>query len=398
MLQVLGSSLYAIMDLSLTALSLSQRKTEFLSLEGVDDVGGEDTFELSLVGRFLTDRSINFNFMRDRLSHLWRPGKGVCISELANQWYIFKFFHVVDLKRVLAGGPWTYDNHLLILHWIQLGECPNQIPINSIDIWVQIFDLPSSYMSESVGKQLGDYIGFFLEYDNNNNGGSVKEYMRLRVSMDVRPPLKRGKRLRTPKGDSFFVSFKYERLSLFCFICGCLGHLDRFCPLLFTIPEEEITRGWGVWLKAIVRQISRPGFNPWLRTNQGHQLELAFGGYTTAERRRIGAVMAQENQATPTDQGHKEQLAVVTEERVCMDEVDEGGTILQASVVDEDEGLQLLADRKKRKAGPSLEAQIGTMTLDKPNVDNTDMQTSPPPRNHENPLLAGPAGQACPFQ
>ena len=63
------------MDLSLTALSLSQGEIEFLSLVGVDDVGGEDTFELSLVGQFLTDRSINFNFMRDRLSHLWRLGK-----------------------------------------------------------------------------------------------------------------------------------------------------------------------------------------------------------------------------------------------------------------------------------------------------------------------------------
>ena len=241
------------MDLSLTAFSLSQGETEFLSLEGVDDVGGEHTFELSLVGRFLTDHSINLNFMRDRLSHLWRPRKGVCISELANQRYIFKFFHVVDLKRVLAGGPWTYDNHLLILRWIQPGEYPNQIPLNSIDIWVQIFGLPSSCMSESVGNQLGNYIGSFLEYDTSNNGGSLKEYMRLRVSMDVRPPLKRGKRLRTPNGDEFFVSFKYERLRLFCFICGCLGHSDRFCPQLFNIPEEEITRGWGVWLKASVR-------------------------------------------------------------------------------------------------------------------------------------------------
>ena len=66
----LGSSFYAIMDLSMTALSLSQGETEFLSLEGVDDVGGEETFELSLVGRFLTNRSINFNFMWDHLSHL----------------------------------------------------------------------------------------------------------------------------------------------------------------------------------------------------------------------------------------------------------------------------------------------------------------------------------------
>ena len=125
-------------------------------------------------------------------------------------------------------------------------------------------------MTESVGKQLGDYIGSFLEYDSNNNMGSNKGYMRLHVSMDVRPLLKCGKRIRKPKGDWFFVSFKYERLSLFYFICGCLGHLDRFFSKLFTVPKEEITCGWGAWLKALVRLFTRPGFNPWLRTNQGH--------------------------------------------------------------------------------------------------------------------------------
>ena len=386
------------MDLSLTTLSLSEGETEFLSLEGVDDVGGENMFELSLVGRFLTDRSINFNFMRDRLSHLWRPGKGVCISEFANQRYIFKFFHVVDLKRVLAGGPWTYDNHLLILHWIQPGEYPNLSPLNYIDIWVQVFDLPSSCMSESVGKQLGNYIGSFLEYDTNNIGESLKKYMRLRVTMDVRPPLKRGKRIRTPNGDGFFVSFKYEHLSLFCFICGCLGHSDRFCPQLFNIPEEEITRGWGVWLKASVRQLSGPGFNPWLRTNQGQQLEMASGGSTMAARRRIGAEMAQENRAKPTNQGHNVQVAVVTDERVSLAEVEEGGKVLPVHGVDEEDDNQLLADRKKRKAGSSLEAQVRTMVLDKLNVDDTDMQISPNPTNPDKPLLAGPIGQACPLK
>ena len=253
-------------------------------------------------------------------------------------------------------------------------------------------------MSESVGKQLVNYLGSFLEYDTSNNGGSVKEYMRLRVSMDVRPPLKHGKRLRTPNGDGFFVSFKYEKLSLFCFICGCLGHSDRFCPQLFNIPEEEITRGWGVWLKASIRQLSGQEFNPWLCTNQGQQLEMGSGGSTTAERRRIGAVMAQETRAKPIDQGHNEQLAVVTDEHLSLDEVDEGGKVLQVHVVDEEDDKQLLADMKKRKAGPSLEAQISTMVLEKPKVDDIDMQTSPNPTNQDNPLLAGPVGQACPFQ
>ena len=86
------------------------------------------------------------------------------------------------------------------------------------------------------------------------------------------------------------------------------------------------------------------------------------------------------------------------DERACMDEVDEGGKILQVSVVYEEDDKQLLEDRKKRKAGPSLEAQIGTMALDKPKVDDINMQTSPTLTNQDNPLLAGPVGQACPSQ
>ena len=81
-----------------------------------------------------------------------------------------------------------------------------------------------------------------------------------------------------------------------------------------------------------------------------------------------------------------------------MDEVDAGGKILHFSVVEEAEDLQLTADIKGRKARPSLDAQIGTMTLDKSTFENTDMQTSPTPTIQETPLLAGPTGQACPSQ
>ena len=117
-----------------------------------------------------------------------------------------------------------------------------------------------------------------------------------------------------------------------------------------------------------------------------------------AARRRIGAEMALENRAKSTDQGHNEQLAVVTNERVSLDEVEEGGKVLQVRGVDEEDDKQLLADRKKRKAGPSLEAQVSTMALDKLKMDDIDMQLSPNPTNQDKPLLARPVGQACPFQ
>ena len=81
---------------------------------------------------------------------------------------------------------------------------------------------------------------------------------------------------------------------LFCFICGCLGHSDRCCSKLFTVLKEEITRGWGAWLKAPVRRNIGSGFNPWLLSNKGHQLEKVSDWNAISERGGVGVVMEKE--------------------------------------------------------------------------------------------------------
>lgn len=41
---------------------------------------------------------------------------------------------------------------------------------------------------------------------------------------DVRKPLERGKTIRMADGE-----VKYERLTVFCFLCGLLGQADSSC-------------------------------------------------------------------------------------------------------------------------------------------------------------------------
>lgn len=67
-----------------------------------------------LVGRFLTNKAINFPVMKNTMTALWRPGKGICIKDLSPTLFLFQFFHEVDIQRVMDSGPWTFDQHLLI--------------------------------------------------------------------------------------------------------------------------------------------------------------------------------------------------------------------------------------------------------------------------------------------
>lgn len=44
------------------------------------------------------------------------------IREIGPHKCMFQFFHVGDLKRVIeGGGPWSFDNYLLVLSRIQSG-------------------------------------------------------------------------------------------------------------------------------------------------------------------------------------------------------------------------------------------------------------------------------------
>lgn len=246
-------------------LSLSKEEDEGFILDDSSFSEGDSEVRLCLVGRFLTDRPINFSAMKNRMAGIWRPGKGICIKEIDSNLYLFQFFHAVDLNRVLSGGPWSFDNHLLIIHKMKTGDIPMHVPLFFVDFWVQVYNLPIGFMSENVGRLLGNFVGKFIEYDANNNSSIWRTYMRLRVNLDVRQPLKRFKKIKKQGGDWAVVSFKYERLSSFCFICGLLGHTDRFCDKLFTIAEEDVKREWGPWLCAPAKKPNMSGGERWLR-------------------------------------------------------------------------------------------------------------------------------------
>ncbi|MBA0602303.1 hypothetical protein Gorai_002489, partial [Gossypium raimondii] len=48
------------------------------------------------------------------------------------------------------------------------GEDPMKVLLVLSTLWVQVHELPLGLFSESIAKQLGDFIGKFLEYDSKS--------------------------------------------------------------------------------------------------------------------------------------------------------------------------------------------------------------------------------------
>ncbi|XP_065877908.1 uncharacterized protein [Euphorbia lathyris] len=253
------------MDLDLNHLLLAEDEEtpfEFLA-NREEDSGGTES--LVLIGRFLTERVINFTSMKTRMADIWMPKKGVWITAVNANLFSFKFYHKIDKERVEEGGPWSFDGKL-VLGECGIGQKPEQVELSMLPIWVQVYGIPVGFFSEAVGRQIGEFIGGFVQYDGNNDMSSRRmEYMRIRVRVDVRSPLKRCKRIKRSVFEFSFLQFKYERLCNFCFLCGVLGHTERFCDNLFIEDTRGLKREWGIWLVAQARRGGAGQTSRWLR-------------------------------------------------------------------------------------------------------------------------------------
>ncbi|KAL8510899.1 hypothetical protein ACS0TY_017640 [Phlomoides rotata] len=127
------------------------------------------------------------------------------ISEIWQGRILFQFFHPLDLARVVEGAPWSFGNHHLVIHKLRNGEVPLAVPLDNIEFWVQVFNLPMGSFTETVGVVLGNYIGRFVQYDDSNKGVAWRNYIQIRFEVKATDPLKRWKSIRMGSGSSTLV-------------------------------------------------------------------------------------------------------------------------------------------------------------------------------------------------
>ncbi|KAH1082106.1 hypothetical protein J1N35_021867 [Gossypium stocksii] len=73
------------------------------------------------------------------MTNLWHVVKGVQILDLGEKRFLFKFFHRIDM--------------------------------------IQIHDVPKGFRNEALARQLGDFFGKFVKYDNASLGRGFLEFL-----------------------------------------------------------------------------------------------------------------------------------------------------------------------------------------------------------------------------
>ncbi|KAL0355630.1 UNVERIFIED_CONTAM: hypothetical protein Sradi_4009900 [Sesamum radiatum] len=205
---------------------------------------------LLVIGRLLSHKSNNFDALKTTLTVLLHPVKGMTMWRISEERFCIRFNHRLDKQRALEGRPWTFDKNLLILEPLMNRETPDSVNLDWCPFTVHVHNLPLLQHTRNMAEFIGNKIGRFLDYEIREHDSNWSSDMRLKFAMDITKPLKRALRLITPQWEDLLVTFTYDRLPNFCYLCGLLGHIAKFCRLRY--EEDFVDLGdsypYGSWL------------------------------------------------------------------------------------------------------------------------------------------------------
>jgi hypothetical protein len=118
-------------------------------------------------------------------------------------------------------------------------------------IWFQVHNMPLGCMNRAVGLKIEGSMGCVEDVAVVKDDVGWGRCLRIRVAINLYHLLDRGRAL-IITGKSYWVSFRYEKLHVFCFRCGRTLHVQEGCTVKVS-KKQTYTEGalaWWSWLQA----------------------------------------------------------------------------------------------------------------------------------------------------
>ena len=122
---------------------------------------------------------------------------------------------------------------------------------------------------------MGSRLGTVKEVERRNKKDDINMFMRVQVALPITKPLRRGGFIAGSDGERTWVSFKYERLPMFCHFCGILGHDLKHCAAHYAVEKQggQVEYQYGDFLNAAGSRPRAPtskNTNPMSHTKEGN--------------------------------------------------------------------------------------------------------------------------------
>lgn len=200
------------------------------------------------IGKFFSRRTFSTKGLFEAMQKAWGLRQGMEYKRLHDNRFLLEFQFAGDFRFATGGGPWIYQGDAFLITEYDGKSRPSDVKLNSLPVWVRIYDLPLSMMTETMGKLIGARLGEVRKVAVDDQGRAWDDFMRVRAEHPVDKSLTRWLKLKDKESSSVVQRYdvKYERIPRFCFYYGHIGHMERECDL----PSDKQTVRFGLNLRA----------------------------------------------------------------------------------------------------------------------------------------------------
>ncbi|KAK1699605.1 hypothetical protein QYE76_016302 [Lolium multiflorum] len=144
----------------------------------------EDPSTWKLLARYMANFKPNtramFNYFADEA---WRLRTGIRYSEKGKNYYRITLFSKGDYDFVMRGGPWIFNQNALLVKKLDEAAQPSETVLDSVPIWMRIYDVPWGKHNKIWGMRYGDGLGEAMEVDVPSEEQDENEFLRVRVNL-----------------------------------------------------------------------------------------------------------------------------------------------------------------------------------------------------------------------
>lgn len=133
--------------------------------------------------------------------------------------------------KLLWEGPWTVEGRILqISEWRESFQ-PAFEKLSSAAVWIQLHHVPMELWNGDVLETIASHFGKVLKIDEHTLKLTRSKFARICVEIDLDLPLQKGTWVNYGDNSVFIIAL-YEKLPVFCYNCGRVGHGESTCSFV----------------------------------------------------------------------------------------------------------------------------------------------------------------------
>ena len=112
-----------------------------------------------LAAKFYTKRVLNVDVVAQNFSQLWHTRNGFKIKDQGNHIVLFIFQNKFNSDRILSSQPWSFNKFLVVFQRYENSIHVRNLDFEKVLLWVQVYDIPFSFMNIIVAEGICSGIG-----------------------------------------------------------------------------------------------------------------------------------------------------------------------------------------------------------------------------------------------